>query len=1174
MKGFFSLVPQFSNFVTEFSIRRAFPCTRRSRTGQRREHSRAQISGLYRWRKALLAILICSFSFATFGATQGVAQALSALSCKAASMTGSGTDSCTVTLTSEAPTGGVVVSLSSSNPAVTVPATVKVTKNNTSVKFTATVSSVATAQAVTLTASAGSVSETFALQLNASYFVQAVANLTSNANSSSLSFPANTLAGDLILVGFDFSASTTPSSVTDSQGNTFIPVGTQLTSPSGSQNVVYYAKNIKGGADTVTVTISATANILELYLTEYSGIDQTNPIDVQAGASGSAAPASSGNATTNFAGDVIYGYCPGDGVCTAGPGFATRSSFDSNLIEDETAGSPGTYAATGSASSGWTMKMVALKPASSRSVGPAPAITSTTAASGTVGSSFSYQITATNTPASYGATGLPAGLTVNSGTGLISGTPTAAGTSTVTLSATNSGGAGSATLTLIVNATTPAITWAAPAAITYGTALSATQLDATSNVAGTFVYTPAAGTVLKAGSQTLSVTFTPTNTTEYTTATAIVALTVNTAKPTINWAAPAAIAYGTALSATQLDASSTMAGTFAYTPAAGTVLKTGSQTLSVTFTPTDTTDCATATANVSLTVNQAKPAITWAAPAAITSGTALSATQLDASSTVAGTFAYTPAAGTVLKAGNQTLSVTFTPTDTTDYASATATVPLTVNAATTPTITWAAPAAITYGTALSATQLDASSTVAGTFAYTPAAGTVLKAGSQTLSVTFTPTDTTDYSTATGTVALTVNVATSTITWAAPAAITYGTALSATQLDASSTVAGTFAYTPAAGTVLKAGSQTLTVTFTPSDTADYKVATATVALTVNVATSTIAWAAPAAITYGTALSATQLDASSTVTGTFAYTPAAGTVLKAGSQTLSVNFTPTDTTDYKAATATVSLTVNQSTPAITWAAPAAITSGTALSATQLDASSTVAGTFAYSPAAGTVLAVGLQTLSVTFTPTDTTDYKAATATVSLTVSGGTSTLSINATSIGFGNVDLNTPTTQTVILTSTGTGPVTVNSAVAAGSGFTVSGPAFPATLTTGQTATLEVVFNPTVTGAATGTLTVTSTSTTNPTAVIALTGTGIATSYSVDLSWDPPSSSTDPVAGYNVYRALSGSSTYALLNTSVDALTSYVDNTVLEGTAYDYIVESVDSSGVESVPTSPIPVTIP
>jgi hypothetical protein len=80
----------------------------------------------------------------------------------------------------------------------------------------------------------------------------------------------------------------------------------------------------------------------------------------------------------------------------------------------------------------------------------APVITSATTASGTVGASFSYQITATNTPASYGAAGLPAGLTVNSGTGLISGTPTAAGTSPVTLSATNSKGTGTAPLTLSI----------------------------------------------------------------------------------------------------------------------------------------------------------------------------------------------------------------------------------------------------------------------------------------------------------------------------------------------------------------------------------------------------------------------------------------------------------------------------------------------------------------------------------------------------------------------------------------------------------------------------------------------------------------------------------------------------------------------------------------------------
>ena len=74
-----------------------------------------------------------------------------------------------------------------------------------------------------------------------------------------------------------------------------------------------------------------------------------------------------------------------------------------------------------------------------------------------------------------------------------------------------------------------------------------------------------------------------------------------------------------------------------------------------------------------LTVNKAAPVVTWVAPAAIPYGTALSAAQLDASSVVAGTFVYTPAAGAVLAAGSQTLSVTFTPTDSSDYSTATST---------------------------------------------------------------------------------------------------------------------------------------------------------------------------------------------------------------------------------------------------------------------------------------------------------------------------------------------------------------------------------------------------------------------------------------------------------------------------------------------------------------------
>jgi autotransporter-associated beta strand protein len=161
------------------------------------------------------------------------------------------------------------------------------------------------------------------------------------------------------------------------------------------------------------------------------------------------------------------------------------------------------------------------------------------------------------------------------------------------------------------------------------------------------------------------------------------------------------------------------------------------------------------------------------------------------------------------------------------------------------------PVDITYGTALADGQLSGSViwavdgspvSVAGTFSYGSAAGTVLGAGGgQAEAVTFTPTDTADYTAVSTTAAVSVGQATPTITWAAPPAIAYGTALGDTQLDAASSwtvggapgsVDGTFTYTPAAGQVLAAGSQTLSVTFTPADAVDYSPATATVSITVN------------------------------------------------------------------------------------------------------------------------------------------------------------------------------------------------------------------------------------------------------------------------------------------------------------------------------------------------------
>ena len=223
-------------------------------------------------------------------------------------------------------------------------------------------------------------------------FVQGTAGAASGtASTFSLAFPANTLAGDLIVVGFDFQANAF-SSITDSQGNTFTQVGSQLTSPGGSNSRLYYTNTAAGGADTITINFSAKSNWIEIYLSEYSGVNQTTPIDVQAGASGSSGSVSSGTATTTTAGDLIYGYCAADSTCTLGSGFTARSTLNSNLLEDMTAGSAGSYAATGTANGGWTMHMVALKPSSSG--GSAPTITSATSANGTVGTAFSYQITA------------------------------------------------------------------------------------------------------------------------------------------------------------------------------------------------------------------------------------------------------------------------------------------------------------------------------------------------------------------------------------------------------------------------------------------------------------------------------------------------------------------------------------------------------------------------------------------------------------------------------------------------------------------------------------------------------------------------------------------------------------------------------------------------------------
>ena len=108
-----------------------------------------------------------------------------------------------------------------------------------------------------------------------------------------------------------------------------------------------------------------------------------------------------------------------------------------------------------------------------------PVITSASTASGTFGLAFGYQITASNTPTSFAASGLPGGLGV-SPAGLISGIPTETGQFNVSISAINAGGIGGATLTLQIDP--------APQTIAFG----AQTTPRTFSVGGTFAISPLA----------------------------------------------------------------------------------------------------------------------------------------------------------------------------------------------------------------------------------------------------------------------------------------------------------------------------------------------------------------------------------------------------------------------------------------------------------------------------------------------------------------------------------------------------------------------------------------------------------------------------------------------------------------------------------------------------------
>lgn len=264
--------------------------------------------------------------------------------------------------------------------------------------------------------------------------------------------------------------------------------------------------------------------------------------------------------------------------------------------------------------------------------------------------------------------------------------------------------------------------------------------------------------------------------------------------------------------------------------------------------------------NATLTVGKATPHISWDDPGEIAYGTPLSAAQLDANTTVAGSFKYSPRLGTVLASGDgQELTVTFTPDDTTNYTSGTASVPIDVVAATpsfsdlsaSQSITFGQSSVLVSGKVLSTTAAPRGQQVVISIGPVSTTATVHADGSfsaiidthaliaspQPYRVVYDFAGDINFDPAfDSSTSLTVNRLKPVINWADPAAITFGMPLSGAQFSASTGIPGTFTYSPRAGTILAAGKgQVLTAVFTPDDSTNY--APVTVTTTIDVATAT-------------------------------------------------------------------------------------------------------------------------------------------------------------------------------------------------------------------------------------------------------------------------------------------------------------------------------------------------
>jgi hypothetical protein len=185
------------------------------------------------------------------------------------------------------------------------------------------------------------------------------------ANSISMTFGAASTSGNLIIVHIDWDGQTRNiTTVTDNKGNSYAKInGTTNWNGPNYAAELWYAYNITGGAGAITVKAKlsgAPTTFSQIYISEYSGIvSVANPLDQNSVATGNSLAVSTGTKTITYNNELVYGVSIGaSGTLSKGAGFTSRSTANSNIVEDKNAATVGAYDASFTSAGGnWIAQM-------------------------------------------------------------------------------------------------------------------------------------------------------------------------------------------------------------------------------------------------------------------------------------------------------------------------------------------------------------------------------------------------------------------------------------------------------------------------------------------------------------------------------------------------------------------------------------------------------------------------------------------------------------------------------------------------------------------------------------------------------------------------------------------------------------------------------------------------